>query len=307
MAAVYRVLQVGCRLPNSVPVRYMGKHYNPKFKWLRQKKELYPELKKTRTGEEEYKLKLKRFGIEPFFTTTDIPIYMGSTDGVIDEYKPPKGDGKFSLLPSKIIETVKDTKDKSKELMHKRKIKTVDKTFEASSFPLLAQDIYIKAHEALARNDLEELGRYATAKLINQMVFNLERKTIRWKFIESLDPPKIVRVRTGSLLDKTNIFGQITVRFHTKQMLAIYDRFGRLMFGSEVLAKDVLEYIVYEKHLVNVYGLWRMHRKIIPEWQPKHEIPKRTVVLPERMSEDDIVTDETDYQFLDELEEKQNA
>ena len=29
-------------------------------------------------------------------------------------------------------------------------------------------------------------------------------------------------------------------------------RFGRLIHGSEVVAKDVLEYVVFEKHLSNV-------------------------------------------------------
>ena len=46
-------------------------------------------------------------------------------------------------------------------------------------------------------------------------------------------------------------------------------RFGRLIHGSEAVAKDVLEYCVFEKHLSNVYGTWRLHGKIIPDWMPK--------------------------------------
>jgi large subunit ribosomal protein L45 len=46
-------------------------------------------------------------------------------------------------------------------------------------------------------------------------------------------------------------------------------RFGRLIHGSEAVAKDVLEYCVFEKHLSNVYGTWRLHAKIIPDWMPK--------------------------------------
>ena len=52
------------------------------------------------------------------------------------------------------------------------------------------------------------------------------------------------------------------------QTLAIYDRFGRLMLGSEEQEKDVLEYLVMERHLVNPYGLWRLHGKIVPSWAP---------------------------------------
>lgn len=52
------------------------------------------------------------------------------------------------------------------------------------------------------------------------------------------------------------------------QTLAIYDRFGRLMLGDEQQPKDVLEYLVIERHLVNPYGCWRLHGKIVPSWAP---------------------------------------
>ena len=52
------------------------------------------------------------------------------------------------------------------------------------------------------------------------------------------------------------------------QTLAIYDRFGRLMLGNEEQPKDVLEYLVLERHLVNPYGSWRLHGKIVPSWAP---------------------------------------
>jgi large subunit ribosomal protein L45 len=48
--------------------------------------------------------------------------------------------------------------------------------------------------------------------------------------------------------------------------LAIYDRFGRLIHGNPVVAKDVLEYVVFENFLTSSYGKWRMHAKIIPDW-----------------------------------------
>ena len=65
------------------------------------------------------------------------------------------------------------------------------------------------------------------------------------------------------------------------QTLAIYDRFGRLMHGSEFVAKDVLEYIVFERHLANEYGKWRIHGKIIPTWQAPKEPSVVTGIKPE--------------------------
>lgn len=63
------------------------------------------------------------------------------------------------------------------------------------------------------------------------------------------------------------------------QILAVYDRFGRLAHGSEVIAKDVLEYVVFEKHLANEYGIWRVHAKIIPPWLNKQADSARTYVV----------------------------
>lgn len=50
------------------------------------------------------------------------------------------------------------------------------------------------------------------------------------------------------------------------------------MHGSEALVKDVLEYVVFEKQIANIYGTWRLHGKIIPNWQPKKEPSKRTFI-----------------------------
>lgn len=50
-----------------------------------------------------------------------------------------------------------------------------------------------------------------------------------------------------------------------------FPRFGRLIHGSETVAKDVLEFVVFEKHLSSYYGSWRLHAKIIPDWLPARE------------------------------------
>lgn len=84
---------------------------------------------------------------------------------------------------------------------------------------------------------------------------------------------------------------QVTVRFNTQQTLAVYDRFGRLIYGNEVVAKDVLEYVVFEKHLANVYGLWRIHEKIIPDWMPEREAGKKTYIKQKPVVEVEPVTD----------------
>ena len=50
------------------------------------------------------------------------------------------------------------------------------------------------------------------------MMHNVERKTMRWQFIKSLEPPRTVHVRTADVLTKANLFAQVTVRLHSQQV-----------------------------------------------------------------------------------------
>ena len=62
--------------------------------------------------------------------------------------------------------------------------------------------------------------------------------------------------------------------------MAVYDRFGRLLLGSPTLEKTVLEFVVFERHLTNPYGSWRLHDKIVPEWAPPPEPIVRSYAMP---------------------------
>lgn len=155
-----------------------------------------------------------------------------------------------------------------------RKIRTYEEDFSPKDFVETAQDIYIRTHEALMKNDESAIRENVTERLYPEVKCNVRNVTIRWKFLGSIEPPRCVHARQTNVVSKENVFAQITVRMHTQQSLAIYDRFGRLMHGSEIIAKDVLEYVVFEKNISNLYGEWRMHAKIIPPWaEPKQPSP----------------------------------
>lgn len=53
------------------------------------------------------------------------------------------------------------------------------------------------------------------------------------------------------------------------------------MYGSEKMVRDVLDYVVFEKHLSNEYGIWRIHGKIVPDWLPSPLPVTRTLRKPE--------------------------
>ncbi|KAK9891091.1 hypothetical protein WA026_013412 [Henosepilachna vigintioctopunctata] len=266
------------------------KHWDPKFKWLRRAKVMKLELPKFNEdpdsfSEEEVRSRLKAKGLLPPRPYTEKQFFISNTGGVFEPYVPPEGDGKVSAITAQgAKQKLTFLEKKSKTMMAIRKIKSFEEDFDSPTFLKQAEEIYKKMHECLVHQDKDGIQSYVTERAYPEVLHNVELKTIRWKFLENIELPYIVQARCTDIVTKENIFGQITVRFHTKQMLAIYDRFGRLMHGSEILAKDVLEYVVFEKHLANEYGIWRIHQKIIPDWMPPKEPVQRTYIKePERI------------------------
>ncbi len=79
------------------------------------------------------------------------------------------------------------------------------------------------------------------------MVVGNRYKTIRWKFLESIEKPRVVHIRCTELLNKSNLYGQVTVRMHSKQVRFLFnpikfDTLPRVMTGchfrSEVIRTE---------------------------------------------------------------------
>ncbi|XP_012268821.2 probable 39S ribosomal protein L45, mitochondrial [Athalia rosae] len=262
------------------------KHWDPKFKKLRRDKVLKLDLRDpNRKAEdmtpEETRSLMKERGLVKPRPWNERPIYIGCTSSIFEPYIPPEGDGKFSAI-SKVgaQQKVEFLTQKGKSMMAVRKMRNYDEDLNLKVFAEVARDIYVKAHEALAVKNKAALRQYVTERAYPEMIHNIRDKTLHWKFIQSLEPSRVVQARCTEVISKDNIFGQMTVRFHTQQVLAIYDRFGRLLHGSEIVKKDVIEYIVFEKHLSNQYGTWRLHDKIIPSWMPPKEPTMKTFISP---------------------------
>ena len=170
---------------------------------------------------------------------------------------------------------------KGRSMLSIRKIREYFEHFDPPIFAEEALQTYIKAHEALINQNEDELFELVTEKCYPEMMDFCESKTIKWKFIKSLEPPRIVHARHNDTGEYGYVFAQVTVRFNTQQMLAVYDRFGRLIYGGEAAVKDVLEYVVFENQLSNVYGKWRIHGKIIPDWMPPKDAIKQTFIKPD--------------------------
>lgn len=227
---------------------------------------------------EEQRSRMKEKGIAPPRPYMERPFYISSTGGTFEPYVPPEGDGKVSTVKGVTKEKLQFLEKKGKSMMAVRKIRGYEEDFDAPDFAEKAQEIYIQAHEAMQKKNKYELRQYVTERAYPEMMHNVRDKTLRWRFLKTLELPHVIHARCTDVIHKDNIFGQVTVRFHTQQSLAIYDRFGRLMYGSEIIAKDVLEYVVFEKHLSNEYGIWRIHDKIVPDWVAPREPSRKTFV-----------------------------
>lgn len=268
-----------------------SKHYNPKFRKERAKKFLkvdLPNFDKIRNDQklspDELRIKMKKEGKQPPRTHQERTINISCTGGIFEAYVPPEGDGKSSLVSTKgAKQRLTGLEKKGTSLMSVRKIKKYLADFDTKEFAQEAQDIVMEAHKLLenVKENEERLHELVTEKAYPELTHGLELKTFKWNFVGSIEPPRVVHVRVTDMMSKENLYAQVTVRLFTQQCLAIYDRFGRLMYGSENVVKDVLEYVVLENHISNLYGHWRIHSKIIPEWMPSRDPILRTYRLPE--------------------------
>ncbi|XP_044300541.1 39S ribosomal protein L45, mitochondrial isoform X2 [Varanus komodoensis] len=259
-----------------VPVRTKRRHFIP------------PSVNAKYSTPEEQQRHARAAGIVIPHERLERPITLLCTAGIFDAYVPPEGDARISSLSKEgLKQRAQQVKQTAASQLAIRKIKEHDPDFSTKTFAEKAQTIFIEAHNYLANFDKDKLHSLVTERCYPEMVQGNRYKTIRWSFLESLEPPRVVHVRCPTMVNKENLYGQVTVRMHTRQIyhfylqtLAIYDRFGRLMYGGEQIPKDVLEYVVFERQLVNRYAQWRLHGKIVPAWAPPKDPIVKTVMIP---------------------------
>ncbi|CAK6975658.1 S ribosomal protein L45%2C mitochondrial [Scomber scombrus] len=258
------------------------RHPVPLFMPVRTKKRYFipPSvgLKDNRTDNLEAKAKTAGIAFRQQYI--ERPINISCTAGIFDAYIPPEGDARLSTLSKEgLKQRTEQIKQSATSQLAIRKIKEHDSEFVTKEFAERAQELFIEAHHALTQFNKEKLHSLVTERCYPEMTRGNRYKSIRWRFVESLEAPKVVQARCPDMISKGNLYGQVTVRMHSKQTLAIYDRFGRLMLGSEEQPKDVLEYVVIERHLTNPYGRWRLHGKIVPSWAPAKDPIIKTIMI----------------------------
>lgn len=66
--------------------------------------------------------------------------------------------------------------------------------------------------------DRDRLHLLVTERAYPLVTHQINFRTLRWGFHGSLEPPRVVHIRCTDVINKDNVFAQVTVRFHTQQV-----------------------------------------------------------------------------------------
>ncbi|CAH8583222.1 unnamed protein product [Heterobilharzia americana] len=264
------------------------KPWVPKFRIIRQMQpwdspvDLNEDKVSPDESSSDFQRRLRRNGMLPPLLFHDRPINIGHTGSILDPYTPPDGDGRKSLLSSKKFTQLKDgLLDKGRNYKDTMLIRSYEPSFKPKLFAAKAESIYVEAHDLLQnhRQNESRLFELVTEKALVDMTADLKLRTLQWRFKGNIELPRVVHIRCTEFMSKGNYFAQVTVRLYTQQILAIYNRFGRLLYGNPDVAVDVLEYAVFEKHVSDEYGIWRLHGKV----QSPSSTPHYTYIPTQRL------------------------
>jgi hypothetical protein len=105
----------------------------------------------------------------------------------------------------------------------KRRIKSQDPDFEEEEFLNEMEETYKNAYSLLSTRDPDIILEHMTENAFAKIWKNMKFKTMKWEFIETIEPSRIVNIVSKALSKNSTKFVQATVRFHTKQVaLLVY-------------------------------------------------------------------------------------
>ncbi|CEF66340.1 39S ribosomal protein L45, mitochondrial [Strongyloides ratti] len=244
-------------------------------------------------------------------------ITLQSIYGVLDPYVPPKNPISFISFSSPL----KNLEEKGKEIFGRTKgrfhnymngtrlIKKKEgyEKFNAREWASKnALNIYKNAYESMMSRNEKEICEYVTEHAFSKLWPDVENGSIFFELVEETKPPKVVSVRcSDNPQNSGNMIAQVIVQLCTKQKIAVFDRFGHLILGSKDKIKDVEEYIVYENHIADTDGKWRLHDKVYPSFADNvKEIPLITKLEKPSKSKEKSLENVESKKSIDKTEEE---
>ena len=145
-------------------------------------------------------------------------------------------------------------------------IKRSVKPFKVRDFAKEAEQKFIDVNTCLTNGDKTGLLERTTLTAYYGFVkqFFDAKRTFHWRFVSSIERPRVVHAAISSIEVKENLFAQVVVRLNINQILAVEDRNGRLISGKTT-PRELLEYVVLERHLADEHGTWKICGKLYPK------------------------------------------
>lgn len=97
------------------------------------------------------------------------------------------------------------------------------------------------------------------------MTHDIDKMTIEWEFLGSIEPPKVVHVYCAETVSKGVFYAQLTLRAHTKQvyiLLCIYSSVFMYKYGNQYSCIFINIY-VYSPHVYSSVLMY-IHPYIVP-------------------------------------------
>ncbi|NWU40354.1 RM45 protein, partial [Hylia prasina] len=137
---------------------------------------------------------------------------------IMDPYVPPEGDARLTSL----------SKDGVKQQMQKLRQTAASQLAYVPSLGVCeGKKVGVCEGEKVGVCEGKKVGDFfnkqklhslVTERCYPDMVRGNRYKTIRWRFLESLEPPRVVQLRCDSVMNRGNLYGQVTVRMHSRQV-----------------------------------------------------------------------------------------
>eukprot|EP00055_Hartaetosiga_balthica_P003546 m.8156 g.8156 ORF g.8156 m.8156 type:complete len:280 (+) comp3033_c0_seq1:91-930(+) len=138
-------------------------------------------------------------------------------------------------------------------------IRRKDKEFKPIPFAQQIQENLVKLQadmSSASRSGIKfDFKDTVTAQALSQLQKESRRRHF-WEFVAEVERPRVVAAFTFPVETKENLFAQVTVQLNLRQ------KYG--LEGQPLLEKDVTEFVVAEKSLVDPKAKWRICAKIIP-------------------------------------------
>ncbi|XP_011405308.2 PREDICTED: 39S ribosomal protein L45, mitochondrial-like [Amphimedon queenslandica] len=280
------MLHLRCRMLSSSSVTFQFSDMNSKLKWGGHGASDPYRKKRTKRKNVRGNSKMERLPLkseERAVRDLLYPINFQNLDQFISKYVPPE---KFARLPIYTLMGLRQRFEGIKESLKnihgiatvKKRLRKID-PLKPSKFAQWGQEQFIAVNTAIQNKDKATLKSMTTESASETLKNEFQNKVFNWKFIKEIERPRIVSVRVAPLIEKDNLFGQLIVRLHTQQIMAVYDLAGRLVKGHHSRPKNVIDYVVFERSLSATNARWRICGKMPPQIRPNSETINSNVKL----------------------------